>query len=39
MRYPHASSMAALRGDVARIGADMQRVIEREHAAAKNKTR
>jgi len=29
MRYPHASSMAALRGDVARIGADMQRVVHR----------
>jgi hypothetical protein len=32
VRYPHRSTLDALRGDTARIGADMHRVIDRERA-------
>ncbi len=31
-RYPHESEMDALRTDVVKVGADLSRTIEREHA-------
>ena len=34
-RYPHSSSMGALRSDASRTGDDMRRVIRREHARIK----
>lgn len=38
-RYPHRSEAEALFGDAARIGSDMQRVIDRERAALKAKSK
>ncbi|HEV7436955.1 MAG TPA: hypothetical protein VGO22_19135 [Pseudorhizobium sp.] len=37
MRYPHASTTEALRGDAVRIGSDMRRVIAREKLKAAKK--
>jgi hypothetical protein len=36
-RYPHASTMEALRGDWVRIGRDMKLTAEREHARLEEK--
>lgn len=36
-RYPHSSSMEALRGDAVRIGSDMRKVIERQNATIKTR--